>query len=146
MTRATAEVALELRARCGHSGGAGRDISSSTTTLDLLGDERVLNRLLVELIEEQKRRDKGVVLFGQRSDQHHRSELLVQLVKAERGGSKILNQLYSFINSIDEALERLILEFANGEEVIVGIEATTSLLLEVGALQGGPHGDRAILA
>ena len=33
MTRATAEVALELRPRCGHSGGAGRDISSSTTTL-----------------------------------------------------------------------------------------------------------------
>jgi hypothetical protein len=40
--------------------------------LDLLGDERFLEDLLVKLIKEQKRRDKGVVLLGQCSDQHHR--------------------------------------------------------------------------
>ena len=75
-----------------------------TTTLIPLRYKCFLNRSFIQVVLEEQRRNEAVVLLRKSSDQGHRCEFIVQLIKSEAGGAQIANGVHSRVHSVDEGL------------------------------------------
>ena len=71
------------------------------------------------------------VVLREGLDEYHGGELLVQSLEVEILRSERLAELHRLVHLVDEGLEGLDIVLPDGKEVIVCIEATTSLLLTI---------------
>jgi hypothetical protein len=132
-------------AKCAGSGGSGQSAANrrrlflATFSLVVLTYKRVLNCSLVQVVLEQKGRDKRVVVVRKGAYKRHGAEFIVQLVQSEASRPQITNAVYSVIYTVDKRLEILLIPFPDGKQVIVCVEACTRPFLHVNGFQSIPH-------
>jgi len=72
-------------------------------------------------------------------------KFIIQHFNGKAGGTQIANGVKSRVHSVDEGLQRLILNFPDGKEVVIGIKTRSCTLLHVYSAEGSPHLHRIVL-
>ena len=93
----------------------------------------------VQGVKEKQGGCKVVVFGWQSTDEGHAEEFLVKVIESEGGWAQSFDILHGFVSSGHEGREGLALFFADVEEDVVGIKASTWFLLEMNSLKLPPH-------
>ena len=103
------------------------------------------DRGLVQLVLEQQGVEKGVVDVGERTDEGHRLQLVVQLDESEGLGTQILHGAHALLDARSQRRERLVVALAERKQRVVGVESRPRATLDVHGLQRTPHGHWVVL-
>ena len=96
---ARAELALCGRARRAECGGGRVGRSDGLGAIYLVVLESIEDGGLVELVLEQQGIDEGVVDVGERTDEGHGLQLVVELTESEGPGTQILHSAHALLDA-----------------------------------------------